>query len=70
MSWNTNKNPLEYLLQRVEYYEKQERKFINMKKSGKYSNRFSDEDFDMGIKNTRKRIQQFKDASHILAENM
>lgn len=69
MAWNSNKDPLEYIEQRVKYYEKSISKFINLKKSGKLSDRFSDEQFDQIIENATLRKKQFEVALLLIAQN-
>ena len=72
MAWKTDKLPLEYLQQRVRYYEKGIKKLEKMKEKGfSVGDRiYTDEDFDNAIKNQQFILNEFKKASYLIAENM
>ena len=72
MAWKTDKLPLEYLQQRVRYYEKGIKKRKRMKEKG-FSigdKVYTDEDFDSAIKSQQFILNEFKKASYLIAENM
>jgi len=72
MAWKTDKLPLEYLQQRVRYYEKAIKKTKKLKETGLIVGdiEYTDEDFERSIKNCEYLLNEFKKASYLIAENM
>lgn len=66
MAWRVDKDPIEYLEQRVRYYKKKEREFKNHLKDEDMLRRFGKEGIEGAIANVELRILEFQYAIKIL----
>jgi len=66
MAWDVDKNPIEYLEQRVKYYKKKKRDFKNFLKDEKMIERFGKERIEDGMEQVELRILEFEYAVLVL----
>jgi len=66
MAWDVDKNPIEYLEQRVKYYKKKKRDFKNFLKDEKMLERFGKERIEDGMEQVELRILEFEYAVLVL----
>jgi len=66
MAWNVDKNPIEYLEQRVRYYKKKRKEFKNFLKDEKMLERFGKERIEGGMEQVELRISEFEYAVLVL----
>jgi hypothetical protein len=66
MAWRVDKNPIEYLEQRVRYYQKKKKLFLKFLKDEDMLNRFGEEKITEAIGLVDVRISEFEYAVSIL----
>ena len=66
MAWRVDKNPVEYLEQRVRYYQKKRKLFLKFLKDEDMLNRFGEEKITEAIGLVDVRISEFEYAVSIL----
>lgn len=66
MAWRVDKNPIEYLEQRVRYYQKKRKLFLKFLKDEDMLDRFGEEKITEAIGQVDVRINEFEYAVTIL----
>jgi len=66
MAWNANKNPIEYLEQRVNYYKKQRGQFKRFLTDEKMLERVGEVKIQRGLCQIERRITEFEHAVIVL----